>query len=152
VILATLVFQGLSLPAVIHWLGIKEDRSGESEERHARLVANRSALARIEELVSSKESSRFRPESAQRLRSEYEDRIQQLEKSESTSQGEWKGLFSSDYDILSRETLEIERKTILKLRDELVINDEALRKIQRDIDLAEARLGESGVEIPAIKI
>jgi len=28
------------------------------------------------------------------------------------------------------------------LRDELVINDEVMRRIQRDIDLAEARLGE----------
>jgi len=30
--------------------------------------------------------------------------------------------------------------TILKLRNQDVINDEVLRRIQRDIDLAEARL------------
>ena len=147
VILATLVVQGLSLPAVIRWLGIKEDRLAESEERQARLQANRSALARIDELVSSKDSMKFRPESAQRLRNEYEDRIQQLEKSDSMTGEGPRGLFPSDYDRLSRETLEEERRTILQLRDQLVINDDVLRRIQRDIDLAEARLGEPVVEI-----
>jgi hypothetical protein len=34
-----------------------------------------------------------------------------------------------------------ERHTILHLRNENVISDEVLRRIQRDIDLAEARLG-----------
>jgi CPA1 family monovalent cation:H+ antiporter len=146
VILATLVVQGLSLPAVIRWLGIKADRLAESEERQARLQANRSALARIDELVASKDSMKFRPESAQRLRNEYEDRIRQLETNESLMEGRVRGLFPSDYDMLSRETLDIERKAILKLRDDLVINDEVLRKIQRDIDLAEARLGEPASE------
>ena len=33
-----------------------------------------------------------------------------------------------------------ERQTIIGLRNEQVIDDEALRRIQRDLDLAEARL------------
>ena len=36
--------------------------------------------------------------------------------------------------------LQVERKMILQLRNEQVINDDVLRRIQRDIDLAEARL------------
>jgi hypothetical protein len=36
--------------------------------------------------------------------------------------------------------LRVERKTIIRLRNERVINDDALRRIQRDLDLAEARL------------
>jgi len=138
VILATLVVQGLSLPMLIRWLGIKEDRVAEQEERKARLKANQSALARIQQLVSSEN---FRPETAKRLSDEYEDRIRQLEISESVDGESQIGLFSSDYERLARETLEIERRTIVQLRDELVINDEVLRRIQRDIDLAEARLG-----------
>jgi CPA1 family monovalent cation:H+ antiporter len=51
-----------------------------------------------------------------------------------------RGLFSSDYVKLALETLLEERKTILDLRNQEVINDEILRRIQRDIDLAEARL------------
>ena len=34
----------------------------------------------------------------------------------------------------------VERAVILELRNQDVINDEVLRRIQRDIDLAEARL------------
>ena len=51
-------------------------------------------------------------------------------------------LLSADYEELQRETLRVERQTILKLRNERRINDHALRRIQRDLDLAEARLRE----------
>ena len=50
VILATLVVQGLSLPLLIRWLGVKDDGSMEIEEREARLKANQAALARLNEI------------------------------------------------------------------------------------------------------
>jgi hypothetical protein len=37
----------------------------------------------------------------------------------------------------------MERQTVIRLQNEHVINDEALRPIQRDLDLAEARLTDS---------
>jgi hypothetical protein len=39
-----------------------------------------------------------------------------------------------------RTALEVERRVILQLRNERAINDEVHRRIQHDIDLAEARL------------
>jgi len=145
VILSTLVVQGLSLPVIIRWLGVKDDHAADKEERAARLKANQTALARIQEIVKPGDPRSVSPEIAARLSVEYEDRIHQLEMSEPSNESGAKGLFSSDYERLSREILEVERKTILELRDELVINDEVLRRIQRDIDLAEARLGQSGL-------
>jgi CPA1 family monovalent cation:H+ antiporter len=139
VILATLVVQGLSLPAIIRWLGVEDDRATEREERAARLAANQAALARVAELAGSQSKD---PATAQRVLVEYEDRIRQLEASEPGTDRVSRRLFSSEYEKLSLEALRVERRTILKLRDELVINDEVLRRIQRDIDLAEARLGE----------
>src|SRR5476649_643028 len=50
VILATLVVQGLSLPLLIRWLGVKEDGSMEKEEREARLKANQTALAKLNQI------------------------------------------------------------------------------------------------------
>ena len=44
------------------------------------------------------------------------------------------------YQRLQRQALRVERQTIIRLRNERVINDDALRRIQRDLDLAEARL------------
>lgn len=137
VIVATLVFQGLSLPLLIRGLGIEDDRSMEKEERDARLKANQAALQKLNELA---EKDPAKAEALQRLRVEYEDHISQLAGAEPQSAGTPLRLFSSEYERLSREALRVERMSILKLRDAGVINDEVLRRIQRDIDLAEARL------------
>ena len=47
---------------------------------------------------------------------------------------------SRDFEQLAREALDTERETVIALRNEDTINDEVLRRIQHDIDLAEARL------------
>jgi CPA1 family monovalent cation:H+ antiporter len=137
VILATLVLQGLTLPPIIRWLNVKDDGLAAKEEREARLKANEAALARLTELADSPDTNH---EVVQRLRVEYEDRIRQLEVCEPDAGGSGRGMFSSEYERLSHETLTVERKTILQLRNERVINDEVHRRIQRDLDLAEARL------------
>jgi monovalent cation/hydrogen antiporter len=136
VIFATLVLQGLTLTPLVRWLRVVDDHMTEKEERLARLRANEAALARLEAIESS---HRARPETVERLRSEYADRIRQLSleapHEESVSQ-----LFSADFEKLAREVLKTERDTVLTLRNEEAINDQALRRIQHDIDLAEARL------------
>ncbi len=137
VILATLVVQGLSLPPLIRWLGIKDDGSMDKEEREARLKANHVALARLN-LLAGNDSAQT--DALQRLRVEYEDHIRQVEGSEPESAGTPLRRFSSEYERLSHEALATERQTIIQLRNENVISDEVLRRIQRDIDLAEARL------------
>jgi Na+/H+ antiporter len=136
VIFGTLVVQGLTLKPLVGWLGMMDDHLADKEERLARLRANEAALARLEELGASNE---VRPESVERLRSEYADRIRQLSKH--TAPGESVSrLFSRDFEELTREALQTERDTVIGLRNQESINDEVLRRIQRDIDLAEARL------------
>ena len=71
---------------------------------------------------------------------EYEDHILQLGAVESEAAGTPLRLFSNEYERLSQQALQVERRTIIQLRNEAVISDEVLRRIQRDIDLAEARL------------
>jgi len=137
VILATLVVQGLSLPFLIRGLGVTDDHAAEREERTARLKANQAAVALLDDLTKG---GRVGAETVKRLRIEYEDRIRQLETFEPGKEESPHGLFSTDYERLSFEALLVERNTILKLRNEDVINDDVLRRIQRDIDLAEARL------------
>jgi Na+/H+ antiporter len=137
VIFATLVLQGLTLAPLVRWLKIKDDHITEKEERLARLKANEAALARLEEIASSK---RANPRTVERLRSEYEDRIRQL-RGEGADEQSFSRLFSKDFEELAREVLQTERDTVIQLRNEEAINDQALRRIQRDIDLAEARLG-----------
>ena len=137
IILATLVLQGLSLPPIIRALGITGDDIAEREENTARLKANQAALARIDQLGTSES---IPANIVDRLRTEYEDRIQQLAAAGSKNGRVSPRLFSSEYERLSHEALKVERATIIKLRNQRVINDEVLRRIQKDIDLAEARL------------
>jgi Na+/H+ antiporter len=141
VILATLVVQGLTLPLLIRWLGVKADTQAEEEERTARLKANQAALARLDELANSEGTN---PETVNRLRVEYEDRIRQLEACWDEEEGRRRHLFSSDYENLLFDTLQVERRTLIALRNEGIINDHVLRRIQRDVDLAEARIGHPG--------
>jgi len=138
VIVATLVVQGLGLPFLIRWLGIQDDRSMEKEELEARLKANEAALARLLEIA---EREPQKADALQRLRVEYEDHIRQVRGVEPGA-GAPLRRFSAEYERLSHEALRVERATILQLRDKDVISDEVLRHIQRDIDLAEARLGQ----------
>jgi CPA1 family monovalent cation:H+ antiporter len=135
VIFATLVGQGLSLPLVIRWLGVKDDGAMEIEERTARLQANYVALESLKKLQRDDPP---KDDALERLRIEYEDHIRLVEGAQDA--GTPLRRFSSEYERLSRLALEQERRTIIQLRNQNVINDTVLRRIQRDIDLAEARL------------
>ena len=137
VILTTLVFQGLTLPIVIRRLCLQGDGSTAEEERVARLEANKAATDVLDDLDKNEE---FPKDAINRLRAEYVERIQQLEmcgENPEECRGE---VATPQYQRLQKRTLDIERDTIIQLRNRRVINDEALRRIQRDLDLAEARL------------
>jgi monovalent cation/hydrogen antiporter len=137
VILVTLVLQGLTLPVLIRNLGVPADAQTDEEERLARLEANKAALKWIDEAGAN---GKFSPDAANRLHAEYDERIEQLEHC-ADNPDECRGeIATPQYQRLQHQALRIERKTIIRLRNERVINDDALRRIQRDLDLAEARL------------
>jgi len=137
VILTTLVLEGLTLPLLIRKLKIRQDREADEEERQARLEANKAAIEFIENLRAD---GKFSPDTVGRLRAEYDERMGQLElcaENPDDCRGE---IATPQYQRLQRQALRVERKTIIRLRNERAINDDALRHIQRDLDLAEARL------------
>jgi monovalent cation/hydrogen antiporter len=135
VILATLVLQGLSLPALIQRLGVVDDGLARLEERTARLKANEAALAYLTEVDNV-----FPPDLVERLRVEYDDRIRQLEVCANGDGDHSDRSITPSYQRLQQDALDVERRTIIQLRNEYAINDEVLRRIQHDLDHAEARL------------
>jgi hypothetical protein len=143
VILATLVLQGLTLPILIRQLGVHDDGAADEEERTARFQANRAALDLIEELA---QECGVPDDVANRLRAEYRERMAELERGDDDAEDGRGEIATPHYRRLQRKALDVERQTIIRLRNERVINDDALRRIQRDLDLAEARL--SGDRIP----
>ena len=137
VILATLVVQGLSLPLLIRGLGLHDDGASERQEMQARLTAAQAALARLDELASQNEVSQ---ESAQHLRKHYEAQVRSLTKRFKKAANEPGEDHAMTYQRLQREALQAERSAVIGLRNQGEINDEVLRRIERELDLEEQRL------------
>jgi CPA1 family monovalent cation:H+ antiporter len=142
VILATLVVQGLSLPLLIRGLGLQDDGASEREEMKARLTAAQAALARLDTLAGEDAVSQ---QLAQHLRRHYTARIRSITTRSKQAEDEPGPDQATTYQRLQREALEAEREAVIGLRNRGEINDEVLRRIQRELDLEEQRLaGEAG--------
>ncbi|MDF2753013.1 MAG: Na+/H+ antiporter [Gaiellaceae bacterium] len=137
VILGTLVVQGLTLPGLIRWLDLEDDGLAEKEEAKARIRAAEAALARLDELV---DEDWVNPDTAERMRGLYgfrRDRFRSRFDPESDGAIEGQSL---SYQRLRRELLEAERQELRRLRLEGRIDDDVVRRVQRDLDLENERL------------
>ena len=137
VILATLVFQGLTLPAVIRWLRLEDDGVSEKEETKARIHAAEAALGRLEELAAE---DWVREDTAERMRGAYRFRASRFAaRFDDDDDGEIEER-SQNYQRLRRELLDAERNAVQELRRQGRINDAVMNRVQRDLDLEDARL------------
>ena len=148
---ATIVFtvcvEGLTLPALLRALGFHADEQELREEDKARLLAAEGALRRIEEL---REEDWVRDDTAERLSGLYRFRQRRFRARLGKPVTEDDGLSlpldedtdgrSHDYQRLLREILEAQRDALIDLRREGRISDDAMRRIERDLDLEDARL------------
>ena len=140
VILATLVLQGLTLGPLVGALRLRDDDdAGKLAELQARLEGARAALGRLEEIC---EDSQIPPSVQESMREYYEERIRRytagIEAGGTTeeyaeSSAAWRGW--------RRELLAAEREAIVSLRDRGQITPEMMRRIMRDLDLEESRIG-----------
>jgi CPA1 family monovalent cation:H+ antiporter len=137
VILATLVLQGLSLPFLIRALGLEDDGSVEREEVRARIESADAALARLEELTGEEW---VREDTAERVRGMYGYRRSRFVARKMGVDEDGYEERSQSYQRLSRELLLAQRNALVRLRNEGTISDEALHRIERDLDLEETRL------------
>lgn len=138
VILATLVVQGLSLPALIKAFGLEDDGSTEREELKGRIETARAALDRIEELA---EEEWVREDTAERVRGLYNYRRNRFGALfDGDVDGEGIEERSTAYQRLMRDLIRTQRQELIRLRNEGEIGDEALHRIERDLDLEESRL------------
>jgi monovalent cation/hydrogen antiporter len=136
-ILATLVFQGLTLPLLIRLLGLEDDGIAEKEETKARILASEAAIARLEELAGEDWA---RPATVERMRGAYEFRRNRFA---ARFDGEDDGSIeqqSQDFQRLRREVLDAERRAVVDLRRQGRIDDAVMNRITRDLDLEDARL------------
>ncbi len=137
VIFVTLVLQGLTLPWVIRRLGLAGIPEETREEEHARRIMIEAALKHLQE-ISERDGEQFRP-IYDDLAVHYQRRLAALTSSEKAEEGGTMTDHHGQYLRLDRELRKAEFATAIKLRDQNRINDELLRKLQRELDLAEAR-------------
>lgn len=141
VIVTTLVFQGLSLPWLIRWLKLDDVRGAEIQnllvqENQARIAVAEAALTRINQVAKEKHPPHQVVES---IRDRYHDRIDHLRRHAD-------GRLDANHQELDRWTQELrkqvlgaERHKLIGMRNEGAISDEVLHRIERELDLEEAR-------------
>ena len=140
VILATLVLQGLTLSPLIKALRLKGgENTGALEELRARLEGARAALERLERLSAVEGVP---SEAQEQMRDSYEGRIQRYEAGiEAGGTTEEYAQSSAAWRNWRRALITAERNAIVSLRDRGEISPEVMRRIERDLDLEESRIG-----------
>jgi CPA1 family monovalent cation:H+ antiporter len=134
VILATLVGQGLTLEPVVKLLRVSADNGIEREETLARRKMAQAALNRLESLSGEPWISQML---ATKMRFHYEHQLEHLPASYDPQ--DLDGDHIADHGRLRREVVHAQRLAIIELRNRNVIGDEALHRIERDLDLEELR-------------
>jgi monovalent cation/hydrogen antiporter len=137
VILATLVLQGLTLPALIKALHVHDDGSEQREEVHARLAAVDAALARLDELALEEWT---REDTIDRVRRAYLYRQRRFTARRDGDDSDGYEERSIAYQRLMRELFDVQRAELASLRNRGVISNEVMHRIERELDLEDTRL------------
>lgn len=133
VIFSTLVLQGLTLPKLIKWLGIKPDGNEEKQEHAARMRVASSIIEHIEENYSLSLSDSV----LSQIKSKYELRIEKMRQEDSRKMSNEQ---IEEFHRIQNDLLKAERDLLLSLRHTQQIGDEVHRKLEYELDLEEERL------------
>ena len=137
VVLFSLIGPVVTLPGLVAALGLEDDGGAEREDAKARIKAAEAALARLEELASE---DWVHPETASRLRGQYRFRANRFQARYTGEDGDGVEEQSARFQRLRRELLDAERSAVIALRNDGVITEEVMQRVQRDIDLEASRL------------
>ena len=136
VIVATLVGQGLTLPWLVRRLGIVAPDGPTEEEVHARLAAIEAGLRRLDELAE--EYPTHLP-LIEQLRSEFDHEASHVLPHADTPIDE-SAQEQLDHRRIRESLVAAQREAVIALRDQGVIDDQSLRRIERDLDLEALRV------------
>jgi monovalent cation/hydrogen antiporter len=138
VILVTLVVQGLTLPALIRRLGVRDDGvEYEREELRARLTAAKAALSELDVLV---EEEWTRDDTIERMRAMYDYRLRRFGARAGKVEDDGYEDRSLAYQRAVQTVIGAQHRAIVELRNQGEISDEVMRQIERELDLEEDRL------------
>ena len=137
-ILATLVVQGLTLPAVIRLLGLEDDGVSDKEETKARIHAAEAALGRLEELAGE---DWVREDTAERMRGALSlPRAAASRRASTTRTTARSRSAPRTTSGCGASCSTPSAQAVVELRRQGRINDSVMNRVQRDLDLEDARL------------
>jgi Na+/H+ antiporter len=132
VIVLGLLVQGLTLPALIRATGLGRDEADDiADEARARAVAAEAALARLDEMEDDRATAQ--------LRELYKARLGHA-RAPQDARGDEDREHVEAFERLREELLRSERAALHELHERGEISEDALRTVERDLDLQEARL------------
>jgi Na+/H+ antiporter len=137
VILITLIFQGLTLPKLIKFLGIRSDGHEVENEIRARIKLASAAIEYIEENISY---GTVTDQVLAQIKNKYELRINHLSKSLQEEEEGYEDNFDQ-FHTLQRQLLKIERAILADMHEKGITDEEILRKLEYELDLEESRMG-----------
>jgi monovalent cation/hydrogen antiporter len=139
VIFVTLLGQGLTLPPLLKLLRLPSANPFAPDEALARLEAAQAALDRLDEL----EDEGADAEPLRRLRELYRTRFAQCVAALGGGELPEEGRRDlHEYGAMRRELIAVERASLLALRNDGRVAQDVVRKVERDLDLDEARIRE----------
>jgi hypothetical protein len=138
--------QGLTLAPLIRWWGLTEGGQRDTEEAHARRVVAEAGLRRLRVEAERDGVDRV---TARYLEGTYRRRVERWAARDRARHGHQDedharlaGIDGSRAESLARAyrtlraaMIEDEREALVRLRDQGVIGDDVLRRVQRDLDL-----------------
>jgi len=138
-IFATLVLQGLSLPAIIRRLHLDSVEYVEEEEQLARREMIQAALSELDRMREEKAGDLT--EAEEQIERYYRRRLSMLKFHPAEPAGA-SAKPSGEYDSVGQRLRAVERAVALKLRDENKIHDQVMRSLERELDFLDARFAE----------
>ncbi|MFC0110511.1 Na+/H+ antiporter [Kibdelosporangium aridum] len=138
VITVTLVVQALLLVPVVRWANLPPDTQFDEERAMAILTSAEAAFEAMPKIAAELGTD---PLIIERTRREYEKRLKLLRQGDTQDDEDhpYRRL-ENDYQALRLAMIAHKRSTIVRLRDERLIDDSVLRNIQTQLDLEEIRL------------
>jgi CPA1 family monovalent cation:H+ antiporter len=141
VILVTLVLQGLTLRPVIRLLGLRGDETDEREATEARLRTAEAGMERLDDIIERRTDL---VETARSLRARHRHRIHRYKARQQQRTHQRDESAAAAYRAVRKEMIDAERDQLIRLRDDGVISDDVMRRIQRDLDLEQLLLESTG--------
>ncbi|MEV4319903.1 Na+/H+ antiporter [Actinocrispum sp. NPDC049592] len=139
VIVLTLVIQSVILPFVVHWAHLPPDTQLDEERSLAITVSSEEAFEALPRLAAELEVD---PMVLERTQTEYQRHLTML-RTEGAGEDDiddTERRLEDEYKQLRLALLARKRETLLRLRDERLIDDIVVREVQSKLDVEEVRL------------